>query len=143
MPRSAAPRKQYRPRAVARPVLEKMRRDLILPAYVHIRTLTHSTDSDAQMAAMSTFVLMQNTLSRALEIAGRDLEPIKAGQLACMSMIERYREHKVYRPTGPELEALRRSIEHCDNQLPYLDTRRLIEALMYVDRKMDELMVES
>lgn len=143
MPRSAPPRKPYRPRAVARPVLEKMRRDLILPCYVHIGTLMHSPDREAQSDAMTTIVTLCNFMSRALAEAKRPVKPVEIGKDVLLAIIEREKRHGVYRPTGFDLEALRRTVSYCDEQLPYLDTRRLTEALLYVDRKMEEMGVES
>ena len=139
MPRNAAPRKPYRPRAIARPVLERMRRDLILPAYLHLGTLTRATDAEEQSGAMSTLIVLVNYMSRALSVAGRDVEPVERAKAALLQMIDRHDRHGVYRPTGGELIDIRRAVEHCDTQLPYLDTRRLTEALLYVDRKMVEM----
>jgi hypothetical protein len=51
MPRSSKPRKQHRPKAIGRPVLRDMHRELILPAYVSIETLRTSTDPEAGDAA--------------------------------------------------------------------------------------------
>lgn len=116
-----------------------MRRDLILPAYVHLGTLTRSGDREAQAEAMSTVITLMNYMSRALQVASRDTDPVERAKAALISMIERHDRHGVYRPTGEELIALRQAVEHCDVELPYLDTRRLTEALLYVDAKMIEM----
>lgn len=136
MPANKKPRKPYRPRAVARPVLEKMHRDLILPAYVHLGTLMHSTDREAQSEAMSTVVTLINYMSRALHQAKRDIAPVERAKDALLAIIEREKRHHVYRPTGEELNVLRAAVAHCDAELPYCDTRRLTEALLFVDREM-------
>lgn len=139
MPRSATPRKPYRPRAIARPVLEKMRRDLILPAYVHIGTLMRSTDSEEQSDAMSTLVTLVNYMSMALRMALRNADPVEDAKAALLSIIDRHDHHGTYRPTGAELQLLRAAVAHCDAELPYLDTRRLTLALLHVDRQLAEM----
>lgn len=143
MPSSSKPRKAHRPRAIARPVLERMRRDLILPAHLQLVSLTRSTDVEAQSDAMSTIVTLLNYMGRALERTGRDSEPIERGKRALMTIIDRHARHGVYRPTGEELGILRAAIDWCDQCLPFLDTRHLTDALLYVDRKMTEMGVTT
>lgn len=139
MPASSKPRKPYRPRAIARPVLDRMRRDLILPAHLHLVTLTRAEDVQAQSEAMSTLVTLLNYMGRALHKTGRDYAPVERGKAALVTIIDRHARHGVYRPTGEELRILREAVDWCDQCLPYLDTRHLTEALLYVDRKMVEM----
>lgn len=139
MPRSAKPRKAHRPRGIARPVMEKMRRDLILPAYAALTMLQTSADHDALSDAMSSIVVLCNFMSRAADVRGFDVATVEAAKVSLLSIIERHDRRGVYRATGEELQRLRAAVVWADDTLPRLDTLRLTDALLYVDRKMVEM----
>lgn len=143
MPASSKPRKPHRPRAIGRPVMERMRRELVLPAYLHLATLMHSADKAALEEAMSTIVTLINYMSRALAESRRDYEPLERAKDALRFIIARHDTKGVYRPTGEELQTLRNAVAHCDAELPYIHTGRLTEALLYVDRAMQQMGVET
>lgn len=119
--------------------MERMRRELILPAYLHLNTLMHSSDSETLQDAMSTIVTLMNYMSRALAESDREYQAVEKAKAALLSIIDRHERHGVYRPTGEELAVLRAAVAHCDEQLPYVHTGKLTEALVYVDRKMVEM----
>ena len=123
--------------------MERMRRELILPAYLGLTTLMQSDDRAALEEAMSSVVVLVNYMSRALAESRREYAPVELAKDALLSMIARQRSKGVYRPTGEELKVLRAAVSHCDEQLPYLDTAKITDALLYVDRVMQRMGVEA
>lgn len=139
MPRSSKPRKAYRPKLVGRPVLDKMRCDLILPAYSALETLRAGTDAEALESARHTLAALLDYLWVALRGAGRDLEVTEAGLAALRGLIDRHARAGAWRCTGEELQALRAAAVHADQVLPLLRTDQLTAALVTVNRAMSRI----
>ncbi|GAA4400415.1 hypothetical protein GCM10023089_00590 [Quisquiliibacterium transsilvanicum] len=136
MPRSAKPRKSYRPRLIGRPVLSRMRNDLILPAYSALETLRAGTDPEALESARHTLAALLDYLWVALTRAGRDLEVTEAGLDALRGLIARHDRTGTWRCTGEELQALRTAVVHADQEPPPLRTDQITAALLTVDAAM-------
>lgn len=139
MPRSAKPRKSYRPRLIGRPVLDRMRNDLILPAYSALETLRAGTDPDALESARHTLAALLDYLWVALRGAGRDLAITESGLNALRGLIARHDRTGTWRCTGEELQALRAAVIHADQVLPLLRTDQLTAALVAVNAAMARL----
>lgn len=139
MSASEKPRKPYRPRAAGRPVLQRMRDQLILPSYVALETLRSVNDDHALESARHSLAACLNYMSVACQLAGRPqphLDVIEDGKRALLALIERHQARGVWRCTGPELQALRAAIVACDGQLPYLRTDQLQAAILNVDQAL-------
>ena len=130
MARSAKPRKQYRPKPVGRPVMEQIRRDLILPCRMCIETLRASDDAEALDSARHTIAACLNSFYVAAE--GRDRQAAADGLDALRGLIARHERTGLYRCTGPELNALKCAVNWADETLPYLTTAQLAAAFVYV-----------
>lgn len=130
MGRTAKPRKAYRPKPVGRPVMEQIRRDLILPRRMCIETLRTSDDTEALDSARHTITACLNAFYVAAE--GRDRQKAIEGLDAMRSLIARCERTGTYRCTGPELNALRSAVNWADETLPYLNTAQLTAAFVYV-----------
>lgn len=105
MGRTTKPRKAYKPKPVGRPVMEQIRRDLILPCRMCIETLRASDDAEALDSARHTITACLNAFYVAAE--GRDRQAAIEGLDAMRALIARHERTGVYRCTGPELNALR------------------------------------
>lgn len=139
MARSQRPRKAYKPRLAGRPVLDRMRAQLILPAYVALETFRSGTDPDAIVSARHSLAACLDYMGVACRLAGRPreaLQAIDAGMVALVDMIHRARRVGTLRPTGAELTALREAVSTCDEQLPLLRTDQIQAAVLNVDAKL-------
>lgn len=136
MARSARPRKQYRPKAIGRPVLEAMRRDLMTPVYAMLTELASGDDPELLRDAWHQLVA---TLSYMRKVcAGRGAEDdIAAGEKALESVFDRHARTGKWRCTGPELVTLRAAVAACDWELPYLRTDQITAGLLDVGRRLD------
>ena len=142
MPASAKPRKPYRPRAIGRPVLNRMRNDLILPAYSALEVLRASTDADALESARHTLAAFLNVLI-ASTFHRQDRAPIPAGLDAMQAIVDRQERTGIYRATGGELQALRTAVVYADDVLPLLRTDQLIAAMRRVDLVMQRMEAQA
>ena len=142
MPASAKPRKPYRPRAIGRPVLNRMRNDLILPAYSALEVLRAGTDADALESARHTLAAFLNVLL-ASTFHRQDRAPIPAGLDAMQSIVDRNERTGTYRATGGELQALRTAVVYADDVLPLLRTDQLIAAMRRVDLVMQRMEAQA
>lgn len=139
MPRSAKPRRAYRPRPIGRPVMDRMRNDLILPAYSALETLRGSDDPQALESARHTLAALLDYLWVALTRARRDVSAAESGLDALRGLIARHRRTGTWRCTCEELQALRAAVIHADQVLPLLRTDQLTAALVTVSRAMDRI----
>lgn len=139
MPRSAKPRRAYRPRLIGRPVLARMRDALILPAYSALETLRTSTDVDALESARHTLAALLDYLWVAFTRSKRDVTTTEAGLNALRGLIARHSRTGTWRCTGEELAALRASVIEADQVLPLLRTDQLTAALATVYAAMDRI----
>lgn len=128
--------KPYRPRAVGRPVMARMRDDLIVPAHIALRSIERSDNTEALSSAGHTLGALLNTMLAALHSDRRPTVLIRAGMDALQGALDRQARTGVLRCTGPELAALRAAITHADEMLPLLRTDKIIAALLKVDRAM-------
>lgn len=142
MPASAKPRKPYRPRAIGRPVLNRMRNDLILPAYSALEVLRASTDADALESARHTLAAFLNVLL-ASTFHRLDRASIPAGLDAMQAIVDRQERTGRYRATGGELQALRTAVVYADEVLPLLRTDQLIAAMHRVDLVMQRMEAQA
>lgn len=133
MPRSSKPRKSYRPKPVGRPMLSRMRDDLILPAYSSLEVLIKSDDNAALESARHTLCALFDYTMAALNNAGRDVSVMTAALDAILSMDVRYVQRGTYRPSGSELARLRAAVVHADQVLPTLRTDQVMAACLEVD----------
>ena len=136
MSRAKRPRKAYRPRLIGRPVLETIRAQLILPAYLAVETLRAGTDPAALESARHTLAALFNYMGVACRLAARSeaqLEPIEAAKRALIAVIDRNHKLDLWRCTGPELQAIRVGIVSCDSELPHLRTDHIQAAVLNVD----------
>jgi hypothetical protein len=136
MPGNSKPRKAYRPRPIGRPVLDRMRNDLILPAYSALETLRSGTDYEALESARHTLAALLDYLWVALRGARRDLAVTESGLDALRGLIARHERTGAWRCTGEELQALRAAVVHADQVLPLLRTDQLARALVVVNAAM-------
>lgn len=125
MPRSSRPRKAHRPKPIGRPVMEPMRRDLVLPCYAALTVLQSGSDRDAVESARHTLAAALDYLL--MSVDEPKLPPIIDGLHAIRSMDERHKRTGTLRPTGQELQALRLAVIACDEALPTLRTNHLID----------------
>ncbi|MFE8033832.1 hypothetical protein [Thiohalocapsa marina] len=139
MPGNSKPRKAYRPRPIGRPVLDRMRNDLILPAYSALETLRTGTDPDALESARHTLAALLDYLWVALTRSGRDVATTEAGLEALRGLIARHQRTGAWRCTGSELAALRASVIEADQVLPLLRTDQLTAAMVAVLAAMDRM----
>jgi len=142
MGRTATPRKPYRPRAIGRPVLNRMRNDLILPAYSALEVLRASTDADALESARHTLAAFLNVLL-ASTFHRQDRAPIPAGLDAMQAIVDRHERTGTYRATGGELQALRTAVVYADDVLPLLRTDQLVAAMRRVDLVMQRMEAQA
>lgn len=137
MSRSKRPRKAYRPKLAGRPVLDGMRNQLILPAYVALETLRASTDDNALESARHSLAACLDYMGVACRLAGRPgIETIDEGVRALVNVIKRRERIGHFRCSGPELQALRAAVVTCDEQLPMLRTDQIQAAVLNVDAKL-------
>lgn len=136
MPKSSRPRKAYRPRPVGRPVLDKMRNDLVLPCYSALEVLIKSDNAEALESARHTLCALYDYMLAALNNDGRDASMMSAALDAIVSMDMRYKARGVYRPSGQELARLRAAVIHADQTLPMLSTDKVAIACLQVDRAL-------
>lgn len=80
MPASKRPRKAHRPRIIARPVFESMRRELMIPAHAALRVLERVSDPEALEGARHTLAACLSYMAAALDGAGYEIGPIGAGR---------------------------------------------------------------
>jgi hypothetical protein len=139
MPRSAKPRRAYRPRLIGRPVLDQMRNNLILPAYSALETLRASDDAAALESARHTLAALLDYLWVALTRSKRDVATTEAGLDALRGLIARHGRTGIWRCSGEELAALRASVIEADQVLPLLRTDQLTAALATVYAAMDRI----
>lgn len=139
MPRNARPRKAYRPKPVGRPVLDRMRNALILPAYSALETLRASDDAEALESARHTLAALLDYLWVAFTRSQRDVTATEAGLDALRGLIARHSRTGAWRCTGEELAALRASVIEADQVLPLLRTDQLTAALATVYAAMDRI----
>ena len=139
MGRTAKPRKAYRPKPIGRPVLDRMRNDLILPCYSSLEILRTSTDTDALESARHTLAAMLDYMLVALARDDRDLQPVEDALDALRAVIARHRRTGAWRCTGEELQALRLAVSYSDQVLPLLRTDQLTAALVTVNAAMDRI----
>jgi hypothetical protein len=139
MPRSAKPRRAYRPRLIGRPVLDQMRNNLILPAYSALETLRASDDAAALESARHTLAALLDDLWVALTRSKRDVATTEAGLDALRGLIARHGRTGIWRCSGEELAALRASVIEADQVLPLLRTDQLTAALATVYAAMDRI----
>lgn len=139
MPRSARPRKAYRPRPVGRPVLDGMRNALILPAYSALETLRASTDAEALESARHTLAALLDYMWVALTRARRDVTTTEDGLEALRGLIARHTRTGLWRCSGEELAALRAAVIEADEVLPLLRTDQLTAALATVYAAMERV----
>lgn len=134
MGRTAKPRKAYRPRPIGRPVMKRMRDDLVLPCYSALEMLRSSDDAEALESARHSLAAALDYIYIAAE--GRDRQAGADGLAALASLIERHGRTGVYRCTGPELEALRGAVAWMDGVLPYLNTAQIAAAILAVHKEL-------
>ena len=131
MPRSSRPRKAHTPKPVGRPVMETMRRDLILPAYSALSILQLSDDNEALESARHTLAALYNYMGAS--VTGSRRQVIVIALDAILAMDARHERTGRYRPTGAELLALREAVAVCDQALPTLRTDRLVRSISMVN----------
>lgn len=139
MPRNSRTRKPYRPKPVGRPVLDRMRNALILPAYSALETLRASDDAEALESARHTLAALLDYLWVAFTRSKRDVTTTEAGLDALRGLIARHSRTGTWRCTGEELAALRASVIEADQVLPLLRTDQLTAALATVYAAMDRI----
>lgn len=132
MPASKRPRKAHRPRIIARPVFEGMRRELMIPTHAALRVLERVRDPEALEGARHTLAACLSYMAAALDGAGYEIGPIGAGLDALQAVIDRHARTGVYGATGPELVALRDALTHADGAIPALNTAELARGMLRV-----------
>lgn len=126
-------RKAYRPKLASRPVMQGMRDELVLPAYAGLETLRASGDQDARNNALiACGVLFAYIGDAAADKWGDDAftADLDRANAALAAVKERHARTGLWGTTGPELIALRRAVEWCDEALPLFGTARLTAALV-------------
>jgi len=134
MSRSTKPRKRYRPKPVGRPIMQRMRDALIIPAYSALSALQLSSDADALESARHSLAALIDYVYVALRDTGRDTSTLAAALTALQSVVDRHASTGTYRATGDELRALRQAVTHADEVLPTLRTDEVMRACLEVDR---------
>lgn len=139
MSRTKRPRRPHRPRLTRRPVLEAMRRDLVLPGYLAIDVLRTSGDDGALESARHSLAALLDYMGLALQLATRPIEAcaaVEAGKLVLADVIRRQEATGTLRCTGLELQALRAAVTACDEQLPSLGTDHIQRAVLAVNEAL-------
>lgn len=131
-------RKPYRRRIVGTPILAEMHRELVLPAYSALTTLQLSADTGAMESAWHTLGGFLDMIYVAL--CRRDLPTaeVEAGMLALHAIHARHKATGSWRPSGPELQALRAAVVIADERIPHLRTDEIRDAVLQVDRIVKE-----
>lgn len=137
MPRNARPRKAYRPRPVGRPVMNSMRRDLILQCYAALEV--PRAGRDGCKAAADTLAGLANWYAQLLAADGRDTGPALAAMSALTDMQARAARLGAWRCSGPELAALRALVTDADNTLTLFQSHKLTAALATVYAAMGRI----
>ena len=122
-------RKAYRPKPIARPILQKMRDELVLPAYSALEVLRISDDAMAMESARHTLAALCNTARLAGDKAGMPTHAARAGQDALRTLIARRERTGSFRPTGPELQALRAAVTWFDGAAGAMNTSHIVRAV--------------
>lgn len=135
MARSSRPRKPYRPKPIGRPVLDAMRRDLMVPVYAMLTALAESDDAELLRNAWHQLVATLSYMRRVCASRAAEAD-IAAGEAALEAVYDRHERTGKWRCTGPELVTLRRAVAACDWELPYLRTDQITAGLLDVFRRL-------
>lgn len=133
MARSRKPRHAHRRKPVGRPILDHMRNELVLPAYSALEVLRIVDDPEALESAWHTLAALCNTAHVAAEMADMPVDKPAAGQAALTGMLMRQQRTGIYRPTGPELQALRETVTWFDGACGAMRTDHIIRAIAHVN----------
>ena len=136
MGRSYRPRRSYRPKPIGRPILQKMRDELVLPAYASLEVLRISDDALAMESARHTLAALCNTAQLAGQKAGMPTDAARAGQDALRSLIARQERTGSFRPTGPELQALRQAVTWFDGAAGAMSTAHIVRAVAEINQAL-------
>lgn len=126
-------RSVYRPKLASRPVMKAMRDELVLPAYAGLEILRTSGDQDARNSALiACGVLFAYIGDAAADKWGDDAftDDLARANSALAAVQDRHASTGLWGTTGPELIALGRAVEWCDEALPLFGTARLTAALV-------------